>query len=79
MDQLEELFTQGFSEEEVGKFLTFLVTMTANSDNRIRMVATIRSEFLGNLENSETVLPLLNQGCNYHLGRVFAPGVTRDD
>ena len=37
----------------------------------------MRSEFIARLEESESVLPLLNAGCNYHLGPV-SPRVLQD-
>jgi hypothetical protein len=70
VDQLEELFTQGFKDEDIRHFLEHLITTTRDSQNRLRVVATVRSEFIGKLEESETALEVLNTGYNYHLGPV---------
>ena len=77
VDQLEELFTRGFKDDDIGKFLTQLVATARNKKNRLRMVATVRSEFIARLEESEPVLQLLNAGYNYHLGPV-SPRVLQD-
>lgn len=71
VDQLEELFTKGFKDEVIQYFLTHLVTMPRDPQNRLRVVSTVRSEYIGKLEESETaVLKVFNTGCNYHLGPV---------
>lgn len=70
VDQLEELFTTGFKDEDIGNFLKQLVTCAGDKQNRLRVITTLRSEFIARLEESEAVLPLLNTGCNYHLGPV---------
>ncbi len=70
VDQLEELFTQGFKDEDIQQFLEHLITITRDSQNHLRLVSTIRSEFIGKLEGFETTLKVLNSGCNYHLGLV---------
>ena len=77
VDQLEELFTTGFKAEDVRNFLKNLVTCASDKRNRLRVVATLRSEFIARLEESEAVLPLLNAGYNYHLGLV-SPRVLQD-
>ena len=77
VDQLEELFTTGFKDEDIGNFLKHLVTCAGDKQNRLRVIATLRSEFIARLEESESVLPLLNAGCNYHLGLV-SPRVLQD-
>jgi formylglycine-generating enzyme required for sulfatase activity len=77
VDQLEELFTRGFKDDDIGKFLTQLVATARDKKNRLRMVATVRSEFIARLEESESVLQLLNAGYNYHLGPV-SPRVLQD-
>jgi hypothetical protein len=70
VDQLEELFTQGFQDEDIQQFLEHLISATGNAQNRLRVVSTIRSEFIGKLEESGPVLQVLNGGSNYHLGPV---------
>ncbi len=70
IDQLEELFTQGFAEGAIRSFLDGLVATARDEHNRLRVVATIRSEFISRLEESETMLQVLNAGYNYHLGPV---------
>ena len=77
VDQMEELFTAGFKDEDIENFLTQLVTCAGDKQNRLRVIATLRSEFVARLEESESVLPLLNVGCNYHLGAV-SPRVLQD-
>lgn len=71
VDQMEELFTQGFEEKDVGQFLETLVTIAQEKTNRLRVLATIRSESLSRLEEVPVILDLLNAGCIYHLGRVL--------
>ena len=51
-------------------FLTQLVATAGDKNSRLRVVATVRSEFIARLEESESVLELLNAGYNYHLGPV---------
>ena len=70
LDQLEELFTQGFTDEDIGNFLDQLVATAHDKNKLLRVVATVRSEFIGRLEESESVLKLLNANCDYHLGLV---------
>jgi formylglycine-generating enzyme required for sulfatase activity/energy-coupling factor transporter ATP-binding protein EcfA2 len=71
IDQLEELFTQGFKDDEIRNFLEHLITITGDSQSRLRVVSTIRSEFIGKLEEFEIVLQkVLNANFNYHLGPV---------
>ncbi|MEO8324588.1 MAG: SUMF1/EgtB/PvdO family nonheme iron enzyme [Nitrospirota bacterium] len=67
VDQLEELYTQGFKAEDIQHFLERLVATTRVPQNRIRVVTTVRSEFIGKLEESEPVLQVLNAGYHYHL------------
>jgi formylglycine-generating enzyme required for sulfatase activity len=69
VDQLEGLFTRGFEDKEVMAFLERLVTVAGNAENRLRVLATIRSEFVTRLEESESLRALLNTGYSYHLGR----------
>ncbi|MDR4494662.1 MAG: SUMF1/EgtB/PvdO family nonheme iron enzyme [Nitrospirales bacterium] len=70
LDQLEELFTRGFKDEDIQHFLAHLVTVAQDPRNRLRVVSTVRSEFIGKLEESAQVLRVLNAGYNYHLGPV---------
>ena len=70
VDQLEELYTQGFKVEDIQPFLAQLVATTRDPQNRVRIVTTVRSEFIGKLEESGPVLQVLNAGYNYHLGPV---------
>ena len=70
VDQLEELFTQGFKDEDIRQFLEQLVATAGDRLNRLRVVSTVRSEFIGKLEESELILHVLNAGYNYHLGPV---------
>jgi len=70
IDQLEELFTQGFKDAEIQNFLEQLVTTARDPQNRLRVVTTVRSEFIARLEEFESVITLLNAGYNYHLGPV---------
>ena len=69
VDQLEGLFTRGFEDKEVMAFLEQLVAVAGNAENRLRVLATIRSEFVTRLEESESLRVLLNTGYSYHLGR----------
>ena len=70
IDQLEELFTRGFQNEDIQNFLTQLVETTHQKHNRLRVVATVRDEFLGRLAESEAMLQVLNAGYNYYVGPV---------
>jgi len=70
IDQLEELFTQSFMNEGIRNFLEQLVAASRDKQNRLRVVATVRSEFIARLEESEPMLQVLNAGYNYHLGPV---------
>ncbi|TKB92434.1 MAG: DUF4062 domain-containing protein [Nitrospira sp.] len=70
IDQLEELFTQGFKNEDIKTFLEQLVMAAREKQNRFRVVATVRSEFTGRLVESEAVRQIFNAGYNYHLGPV---------
>src|SRR5262249_31128398 len=67
----------GFKNDDVCHFLNQLVVSAFDKNKRLRVVGTIRSEFIARLEESESVLPLLNKGCNYHLGAV-SPRVLQD-
>lgn len=70
IDQLEELFTQGFKDEDIKSFLDQLLATACEKAHRLRVVATVRSEFMARLEESESVLQIFNAGYNYHLGPV---------
>jgi len=70
VDQLEELFTRGFKEPDILDFLNQLIGTAQDKANRLRVVAAMRSEFVGRLEAYECTLTILNQGFNYHLGPV---------
>lgn len=70
LDQLEELFSRDFEEKEVKTFLEQLVVTARNAEYRLRVVATVRSEFIVRLEESEAMLQVLNAGYHYHLGPV---------
>ena len=70
VDQLEELFTRGFHNEDIQNFLVQLVGTVHHMPNRLRVVATVRSEFIARLEESEPILQVLNAGYHYHLGPV---------
>lgn len=69
-DQLEELFTRGFKDEDIRTFLEHLVATARDTRGRLRMVATVRSEFIARLEGSEAILQVFNAGYNYYLGPV---------
>lgn len=70
IDQLEELFTRGFKDEDIRNFLERLVATARDTRCRLRVVATVRSEFITRLEESEAILQIFNAGYNYHLGPV---------
>ena len=70
VDQLEELFTRGFHNEDIQNILAQLVATAQHKENRVRLVATVRSEFIARLEESEPILQVLNAGYHYHLGPV---------
>ncbi|MEO8341223.1 MAG: SUMF1/EgtB/PvdO family nonheme iron enzyme [Nitrospirota bacterium] len=71
VDQFEELFTSGFKERDIQTFLELLIGTAKDQTNRLRVVATIRSEYLGKLEAYESTLTLLNSPYRYHLGPVL--------
>jgi Sulfatase-modifying factor enzyme 1/Domain of unknown function (DUF4062) len=77
VDQFEELFTSGFKEPDIQTFLEQLIGTAQDVANRLRVVATIRSEFLGKLEAYESTLSLLNSPYRYHLGPV-SPRMLQD-
>jgi hypothetical protein len=65
VDQLEELFTQGYSADTIQAFLAALVTLSGDPEYQIRVVTTIRSDFFGRLAESESVLKQINDGFQY--------------
>jgi formylglycine-generating enzyme required for sulfatase activity len=70
LDQLEGLFTHTFDETKIMAFLELVLTVTSAAQNRLRVIATIRNEFMTRLEESDSLRALLNAGYGYHLGRV---------
>lgn len=70
IDQLEELFTRGFHHEDTQNILAQLVATAQHKQNHVRLVATVRSEFIARLEESEPILRVLNAGYHYHPGPV---------
>jgi len=77
VDQLEELFTQGFADGDIRNFLEQLVATSRDKKNRFRVIASLRSEFIARLEESDSVRALLNAGYSFHLGPV-SPKVLAD-
>jgi hypothetical protein len=77
VDQFEELFTSSFNEPDIRAFLEWLIGTAQDATNRLRVVATIRSEFLGKLEAYDSTLNLLNSPYRYHLGPV-SPRMLQD-
>ena len=77
VDQFEELFTSGFKETDIQTFLELLLGTAQDQTNRLRVIATIRSEFLGKLEAYESTLNLLNSPYRYHMGLV-SPRMLQD-
>ena len=71
IDQLEELYTQPFEDKDIRSFLEELIATTRDNNSRLRVVTTVRSEFIARLEELESVLEVLNAGYNYHLGLVL--------
>ncbi|HMS84964.1 MAG TPA: SUMF1/EgtB/PvdO family nonheme iron enzyme [Nitrospira sp.] len=71
IDQFEELFTSGFNEPDIQSFLEQLIGTAQDQTNRLRVVVTIRSEFLGKLEAYNSTLNLLNSPYRHHLGPVL--------
>lgn len=70
VDQLEELFTSGFQDQEVTQFLDMLVTTSRATNSRLRVIGTVRSEFLGRVQESEVVCEALNGGGSYFLSLI---------
>jgi len=70
LDQLEELFTRGFKNDDIRNFLDQLTATSQNTSNHLRVLTTVRSDFLPQLEGVESLLQLLNAGSSYHLGPI---------
>ena len=70
IDQLEELFTQGYSAKVRQSFLACLVTISGDLRNRLRVVTTIRSDFWGRLAESESITQKINEGSYYLVGPI---------
>lgn len=68
VDQMEELFTRSFENKDVKGFLELIITAARDKTCRLRVIATIRSEFLTRLEETNSILELLNAGYNHHVG-----------
>ena len=68
VDQLEELFTREFKKPHIRTFLDVLIDTAQDPTNRLRLVTSVRSEFLGKLEMYESTLNLLNSTYRLHLG-----------
>jgi formylglycine-generating enzyme required for sulfatase activity len=75
VDQMEELFTRSFENKDVKEFLELMATAVRDKTCRLRVLATIRSEFLARLEESEAVLELLNAGYNHRVGPMSLKGL----
>ena len=70
IDQLEELFTRGFKDEDIRSFLEQLVATARDTRRRLWVVATVRSEFIARLGELDAILQAFNAGYNYYLGPV---------
>ena len=70
IDQLEELFTQGYPANVIQSFLSWLVTISGDLRNRLRVVTTIRSDFWGRLAESESIRKGINEGFHYLVGPI---------
>lgn len=68
VDQLEELFTQAFPSAEIQSFLACLVTFSGDTQNPLRVITTIRSEFFGRLAETEPVRRTINVGFHVLVG-----------
>lgn len=77
VDQFEELFTGSFNEPDILNFLEHLIGTAQDQTNRLRVIATIRSEFLGKLHAYPSTLNVLNSPYQYHLGSV-SPRMLQD-
>lgn len=70
IDQLEELFTQKYPADVIQSFLSWLVTISGDLRNRLRVVTTIRSDFWGRLAESESIRQRINEGSYYLVGPI---------
>ena len=70
VDQLEELFTRGFKEPDIQAFLEQLIGIAKDKANRLRVVAAMRSEYIGKLEGFTSTITILNSEYTYHVGPV---------
>lgn len=77
IDQFEELFTSGFNEPDIQTFLKHLIDTAQDQTNRLRVIATIRSEFIGKLHAYPSTLDVLNNSHEYHVGPV-SPRMLQD-
>lgn len=72
VDQLEELFTTGFTDHDVEQFLKAIVTASQATPRRLRVIGTVRSEFIARLQETEAVLDAMN-GCGSHFLGPISP------
>ena len=70
VDQLEELFTREFKAPDIQAFLEQLIGVAQDKANRLRVVAAMRSEYIGKLEGFNATLTILNSDYTYHVGPV---------
>ncbi len=70
IDQLEELFTRGSSASGIEAFLEMIIAATGIKGSRLRVLATVGNEFLGQLADIPVARELLNASAGYHLGTV---------
>lgn len=62
------MFTRGFKKPDIQTFLNHLIETSRKPECRLRILSSVRSEFLPQLEEVNSVLQLLNTGSTYHLG-----------
>jgi len=60
IDQLEELFTLGASADECDQFAAAIAQLAASADLPVRVIATIRDDFLMRLDALAALRPLLS-------------------
>ncbi|NJL18271.1 MAG: hypothetical protein HC938_15005 [Nitrospira sp.] len=70
VDQLEELFTTGFSDHDVAQFLKAIVNTCQETPSRLRVIGTVRSEFIARLQETEAVLDAMNGRGSHFLGPI---------
>jgi len=70
VDQLEELFTSGFQDQDMIQFLDVLVTTSRAPNSRLRVIGTVRSEFMGRVQESDLVCEALNGGGSHFLSLI---------